>query len=129
MGTTILPRPKIDAILAEIPRHGPTYSCFVLSKAGRIGELETEDDMANIFFLYGDVRIEVDRESLTGAEIKAAIKVKVLTLDLTHDLVLEGRGHDADRVIADDDSVNLAHGHGEGPKKFFTRPPTNFGAP
>jgi hypothetical protein len=83
--------------------------------------------MSNIFFLYGDDRIEVEHEALTGAEIKAAIKTHEPALDLTHDLILEGHGHDADKPIADGESVNLAHGHGEGPKKFFTRPPTNFG--
>ena len=83
------------------------------------------------FFLYGassgEIRIEVDDDTLTGAQIKAAIKAKDPSFDPTHDLVLEGQGHDADRVIADDETVNLAIGHGQGPKKFFSRPPTNFG--
>jgi len=80
-----------------------------------------------VFFLYGERRIEVDQASLTGAQIKAAIKAQDASFDLAHDLVLEGRGHDADRVVADDETVNLTIGHGEGPKKFFSRPPTNFG--
>lgn len=80
-----------------------------------------------VFFLYSGTRIEVDDETLTGAQIKAEIKKVDATLDMAHDLVLEGKGHDEDAVIKDDQTVNLAHGKGEGPKEFFTRPPTNFG--
>jgi hypothetical protein len=83
------------------------------------------------FFLYGsstgEIRIEVDHDTLTGAQIKTAIKANDPAFDPTHDLILEGQGHDADKVIADTDTVNLAIGHGQGPKKFFSRPPTNFG--
>jgi hypothetical protein len=82
-----------------------------------------------IFFFFDDDKIVAPKEVLTGAEIKALIKAKVPTFDPTHDLVLEGHGHDADSVIADGDSVDLGRGHGEGgPKHFFGRPPTNFGS-
>jgi hypothetical protein len=83
--------------------------------------------MSKIFFLYSDERIEVERSPLTGSEIKAAIKSHVASLDLSHDLILEGQGNEADRVVKDDETVDLTHGHGEAPKRFFTRPPTNFG--
>jgi len=79
------------------------------------------------FFFYGDMQVDVGEETLTGLQIKQAIHAKVPTADLSHELVLEGQGHHADEVIADDHSVDLAIGHGEGPKRFFLRPPTNFG--
>lgn len=80
----------------------------------------------NFFFRYDNTKIEVDTESLTGAQIKAAIKAEVPAFDSTHDLVIEGHGQDPDRVVADSDAVDLSHQHG-GPQKFFSRPPTNFG--
>jgi hypothetical protein len=83
--------------------------------------------MENIFFFYLETKIIATTKIMTGAEIKSAIKAVVPTLDLTHDLVLEGHGRDEDKLIRDDDKVDLSHGHGEGPKHFFTRPPTNFG--
>lgn len=77
-------------------------------------------------FQYNGRKIEVDQELLTGAQIKAAIKAVDSTLDLSHDLILEGHGNDPDRPIADGETVSLDHAHG-GIKKFHTRPPTNFG--
>ncbi|KUM27550.1 hypothetical protein AU467_16760 [Mesorhizobium loti] len=77
-------------------------------------------------FRYGDTKVDSDQEFMTGAQIKAAIKTLVPAFDPSQDLVLEGRGNDADQVITDDQSVDLSHKHG-GPKQFFSRPPTNFG--
>jgi hypothetical protein len=74
-------------------------------------------------FRYGQLKIDNDEESLTGAQIKALIKAQVSSFDLAQDLVLEG---DPDRVIKDDEKVDLTHQHG-GPKEFFSRPPTQFG--
>ena len=81
-----------------------------------------------VFFFCNDVKAEVTEDVLTGAQIKAAAKQVIPNLDLAHELVLQGSGHEADTVIADGTSVTLTHGHGEGPKHFFTRPPTNFGS-
>lgn len=84
--------------------------------------------MANdIFFFFGSDRIVVNEQSLTGAQIKAAIKEKVPAFDLSHELVLEGSGNAPDEPIADGQVVSLVHGHSAGPKHFFSRPPTNFG--
>jgi hypothetical protein len=84
--------------------------------------------MANdIFFFFGHEKILVTQASLTGAQIKAAIKEKVPSFDLSHELILEGSGNEPDEPIGDEQSVFLVHGHGEGPKHFFSRPPTNFG--
>lgn len=78
----------------------------------------------NFFFFYLERKIEVDAEQQTGAQIKAAIRAEVADFDPEHELVLEG---DPDRVIGDDEPVDLSRHHG-GPKRFFSRPPTNFGA-
>lgn len=79
------------------------------------------------FFFYGDERIEVVADALNGAAIKQEIKRKSPSADLGFELVLEGHGHDADKVIDDGTEVDLTIGHGSGPKRFFLRPPTNFG--
>jgi hypothetical protein len=77
----------------------------------------------NFFFFYLEHKIDVGAEQMTGGQIKAAIQAKVPEFDPAHELVLEG---DPDRVIADGDVVDLSRNHG-GPKRFFSRPPTNFG--
>lgn len=79
------------------------------------------------FFFYKEHKITAPKDTLTGAEIKALIQKEVATFDPTHVLVLEGHGHDQDREIKDTDTVSIAIGHGEGPKHFFSKPPTNFG--
>jgi hypothetical protein len=85
-------------------------------------------DMAKkTFFFYLNDKVEVEAETLTGMQIKQAIKAEVPDFDLGHELVLEGHGPDPDRQIGDSESVDLSHSHG-GPKRFFARAPTNFGA-
>jgi hypothetical protein len=73
-----------------------------------------------VFFVNG-VRYESSQHSLTGLQIKA----RVANWDATHDLVLEGHGHDPDRVIADDEGVELNVEHG--PVRFSSVPKANFG--
>lgn len=87
----------------------------------------SDDAGKKIFFFFVENRIEVTESPMTGAAIKQAIKANVPGFDVTHDLILEGHGSEQDRLIKDDESVNLAHGHGERPKTFFSKPPTNFG--
>jgi hypothetical protein len=82
----------------------------------------------NIFFFYVEAKIPTSHVSMTGAEIKALIHEKGPSFDVSHELVLEGHGSEEDKLIKDGDAVSLAHGHGEGPKHFYSRPPTNFGA-
>ncbi|QPB24577.1 multiubiquitin domain-containing protein [Rhizobium sp. 007] len=72
------------------------------------------------FFVNGK-KYETDQLSLTGLQIKA----KVSGWDQTHDLILEGHGNDPDRVIADDENVNLEKDHG--PLRFSSAPKANFG--
>jgi hypothetical protein len=79
------------------------------------------------FFFYVGQRIVSTLDVASGAEIKAMIKAAVPSFDPTHTLVLEGHGREEDRVINDGDKVSLVVGHGDEPKHFYSKPPTNFG--
>lgn len=81
----------------------------------------------NSFFFYGEHKLPSAKDALTGTEIKTLIKEAVPSFDVSHTLILEGHGAEADREIKDGDVVSLGIGHGEGPKHFFSKPPTNFG--
>ena len=72
------------------------------------------------FFVNG-TRYESNQRLLTGLQVKA----RVANWDPTHDLVLEGHGHDPDRVIADDETVDLETDHGS--RRFSSVPKANFG--
>ena len=72
------------------------------------------------FFVNG-VKYVTDQPALTGLQIKA----RVPDWDPSHDLVLEGHGHDPDQVIRDDELVQLdVQG---GPRRFSSVPKANFG--
>lgn len=58
--------------------------------------------------------------ALTGAQIKARIP----DFNPSYQLVLEGRGGQPDRVIGDNDSVDL---NVHPPCHFYTVPPATFG--
>lgn len=58
--------------------------------------------------------------SITGAQIKALIA----NFDTSYQLVLEGRGDEADRVIGDGDTLSLDK---HPPLSFYTVPPATFG--
>lgn len=83
--------------------------------------------MKTFFFINGS-KVETTQDRLNGQEIKIAGQTVDPSLDISYELVLEATGGGADEVIANDKEVELVHGHGQGPKHFFTRPPTNFGA-
>lgn len=87
-----------------------------------------QPDAKKIFFFYIAEKIETDRPSLTGMQIKETIKAQIESFDISHNLILEGQGTEEDRVIGDQEAVTLEHGHGEGPKHFYSKPQTNFGA-
>lgn len=74
------------------------------------------------FFFVGHDRYETEQRSLTGAQIKA----KVPDWQAGYGLMLEGAGDEADRLIADDESVSLDKDHG--PRRFTPVPPATFGA-
>lgn len=67
------------------------------------------------------VKYESEQQELKGAQIKALVR----DWDPTHDLVLEGHGDTPDRVIADDEIVDLRTEHG--PRRFSSVPKANFG--
>lgn len=90
--------------------------------------VEHQPDDNNTFFFYIAEKIGVIRPTLTGMQIKEAIKAQIESFDISHNLILEGQGTGEDRVISDQESVSLEHGHGEGPKHFYSKPQTNFGA-
>ncbi|CAN7724620.1 hypothetical protein LJR290_006151 [Variovorax sp. LjRoot290] len=76
------------------------------------------------FYFVGNDRYESESESITGAQIKA----KIPNLPPGSGLSLEGHGNDPDQMIADDESVLLEIGHGEGgPRHFTLVPPATFG--
>jgi hypothetical protein len=92
------------------------------SKAEQEGKDHDQD-----FFFFVAERINSSKDIATGIEIKEMIKVAVPAFDLTHTLVLEGHGHEQDRVINDGEKVSLEVGRENPPKHFFSKPPTNFG--
>ena len=83
------------------------------------GNAKPKDGKSYTFHVNG-VAYQTDSKKLTGAEIKAM----VVEWDSTHDLALEGEGDDPDRIIADDETVNLSPKHG---RRFSSVPKANFG--
>ena len=74
--------------------------------------------------------VETDQDSLKGREIKQLGQRQDPSIDLGHELLLEGGGpNGADKLIGDDESVDFRPDHtpGHAIKAFFTRPPTIFG--
>jgi hypothetical protein len=72
------------------------------------------------FFVNGD-KYDTDREALTGAQVKA----KVPNWPAGYGLMLEGRGDEENRLIADDELVSLEKQHG--PRRFVSVPPATYG--
>lgn len=91
-----------------------------LTEAGVERFITAKRPKTYIFFVNG-VKYETDQAKLTGLQIKA----RVPNWDPTHDLALEGHGDDPDRVIADDETVDLDTPHG--PRRFSSVPKANFG--
>ena len=74
----------------------------------------------NTFFVSGE-KYTTEADVLTGLQIKA----KVPNWDPNHDLVLEGHGNEADKVIKDDEPVSMVKD--QGPPRFSSAPKANFG--
>ena len=71
-------------------------------------------------FFVDDQKYEVDKRTLSGAEIREIAKI-----DPNYQLFLEEPGPDKpDRLIANDYSVDLEE---PGIEKFYTIPPATFG--
>lgn len=73
------------------------------------------------FFVVNGKRYDSATPRLTGAQIKARVE----NWNPEHDLLLEGYGNEPDRVIADDEHVDLDELHG--PVRFSPVPKANFG--
>lgn len=73
-----------------------------------------------VFFVNG-AKYESGIRTPTGARIKATVP----NWDPDHDLVLEGHGDEPDRVIGDDEVVDLQTEHGH--RRFSSVPKANFG--
>jgi len=83
-----------------------------------------------VVFTVNGHNVTTPHQSLTGRQIKELGHEVDPTLDLGHELVLEGgAANGADKVIGDDETVDFHPDHipGHTLKAFFTRPPTNFG--
>lgn len=74
----------------------------------------------NHFFVDAK-RYETDKDSLTGAEIKAAAGVVA-----TNQLFLEEHGDKPDKAIADGESISVTEKGGV--KHLYAVPPATFGA-
>ena len=72
-------------------------------------------------FFVGKNRFVSKERYLTGEQIKAIAKAPPQDA-----LLLEGEGREPDRLIPNDEKVDLAHEHDE-PKRFRVEPPANFG--
>ena len=79
------------------------------------------------FFFFGNTKIQNEKSELTGSEIKELIKDEIADFDVSHNLVMEGRRNEEDRVIGDQESVSLEIKAEFGPRRFYTQPPANFG--
>lgn len=74
--------------------------------------------MSNATFVINGVVFESPLSELTGLQIRALAGVPALS-----DLVVEGQGHEPDRIVADDEVLHLRD-----PRTIlFSRPQTNFG--
>lgn len=76
-----------------------------------------KDDKIKFSINIDGVHYEVERESITGAELKA-----VAGKDQQYQLFLEGHGHDADKLLGDTEAISLKNG-----MHFYTVPPATFG--
>jgi hypothetical protein len=84
-------------------------------------EVKEAEHADRFFFFVDNVRFETDQHFLTGAQIKA----KVPDWPAGYGLMLEGHGHEPDRLISDDEWVDLAE---HAPRRFTRVPPATFGA-
>jgi len=75
----------------------------------------------NYHYFVNHDRYETDQPELTGGQIKARIP----NFQPGTALSLEGHGNDPDRLIGDDEVVQLDTTHG--PVRFTLVPPATFG--
>ncbi len=95
--------------------------------AGDAHELSLRLVRESHFFFYVERKILSPVENASGADIKAMIKAVEPAFDLSQSLILEGQGHQADKVVADGDVELLEVDKHHPAKHFYSKPPTNFG--
>ncbi len=126
-----------ESALRHLAGIGPDESVFLevrggtdrLVPEGGHGDLDPNGTEAFItaprprayFFVVNGKRYESAEPRLTGLQIKARVE----NWNPEHDLLLEGHGDDPDRVIADDEYVDLDALHG--PVRLSPVPKANFG--
>lgn len=76
-------------------------------------------DKNKYHYFVDDIKYDTEDGTATGAQIKSRLP----DFDPNYQLVLEGRGQEADRVIGDSETVSFA----PPPPRFYTVPPANFG--
>lgn len=82
---------------------------------------EHEHEKKKVYHFYVDAkRYETEKSSLTGIEIKTISGVTP-----TYQLFLEEEGDNADKPIADSETVALKEG--EDTRHFYAVPPATFG--
>ncbi len=73
-------------------------------------------------FFVGTKKFDTDQQFLNGLQIK-----QLAGANPADGLLLEGHGHNPDKLIKDGDPVDLSPDDG-GVKRFRLEPPANFGA-
>jgi hypothetical protein len=81
---------------------------------------KTEHHKKEYHYFVDGKEYKTEDSALTGAQIKARIP----DFNPSYQLVLEGRGGQPDKVIGDNDSVDL---NVHPPCHFYTVPPATFG--
>ena len=80
-----------------------------------------KDKPANYVFFVNKDRFETDQSALKAGQIKA----RVSGVEAGDKLSLEGQGNDPDRILQDDDLIELDTGRG--PLRFTVVPSASFG--
>ena len=80
-------------------------------------------DQVKFHYIVDAKEYETDQESLTGAQIKAAIA----GFNPAYQLFLESPADKPDVLVADGDRIDLKPGDHHGVRTFYTVPPATFG--
>lgn len=89
--------------------------------ASLVEKFITAPDRPRWSFYVNGTLYRSDSKKLTAAQIKAMVP----GWDPTHDLALEGEGEDPDRIVSDEETIDLHPKHGV--RRFSSVPKANFG--
>lgn len=84
---------------------------------------EDKTDKKEYFFFVGNTKYDTELAVVSGAYVKS----RIVDFPDQGGLELEGDGNDPDKPFADDDTVSLEVGGGQGPRRFNIAPPASFG--